>query len=108
MYLLMSVDQHKVYLDLWYQDTIQASRHGLLKGSDLEGLGVLAGPAGFTDLRVIHVVANALAYSLRIPVVNQAGKDWRTQVVSRLERGENDQIVKPDYGRPATTTQRLR
>ena len=42
-----------------------------LKLADLGGLGVFAGPAAFTDLRIVHAVANALAYGLGIPVVKR-------------------------------------
>ena len=129
MYLLMSVDAQKAYLALEDQHQIMASQSWLLEKklaqtllknisdflqthqidfSDLKGLGVFAGPAGFTDLRVIHVVANTLAYSLKIPVVNAGGASWQKKVVAKLQQGLNDKIIQPNYGKPASITRRLK
>ena len=57
-----------------------------LKLIDLGGLGVFAGPAAFTDLRITHSVANALAYGLGIPVINAGGKSWRPGCLRLLRK----------------------
>lgn len=72
--------------------------------SNLDGIGVYSGPGSYTGLRIGHSVANALAYALNIPVVGSAGVDWRERIFSRLNHGDNDQVVVPDYGSPARTT----
>ena len=77
-----------------------------LKLADLDGLGVFAGPAAFTDLRITHAVANALAYGLGIPVVNAGGRNWRRSCRRLLAEGKDFKIIKPAYGRPAQITER--
>lgn len=69
---------------------------------DLTGLGAFAGPAGFTDLRITHALANGLSYSLSLPVVNDGSKDWRRRCWQKLQKGLNQRIVKPDYGQPGS------
>ena len=72
----------------------------------LRGLGVFAGPAGFTDLRIVHTIANALAYGLQIPIVSSGDRSWRQICWSRLKGGEDSKIIKPFYGRQASITPR--
>ncbi|MBW4060997.1 tRNA (adenosine(37)-N6)-threonylcarbamoyltransferase complex dimerization subunit type 1 TsaB [Candidatus Saccharibacteria bacterium] len=69
--------------------------------SDLTGIVVFSGPGSFTSLRVGHSVANALADSLKIPVVGQQGDGWLADGLARLAGGSNDQIVLPFYGAEA-------
>ena len=77
-----------------------------LQLADLAGLGVFAGPASFTDLRITHAVANALAYGLGIPIVNAGDRNWRQSCRRMLAEGEDYKIIKPAYGRPAQITER--
>ena len=130
MYLFIGVDNRrtaKLYLISPGDGRVRASKswaadrrlsHSLLANvdallrrnglgwEDLGGLGVFAGPAGFTDLRVAHAFANALAYGRRIPVVNAGGRRWRHDCWQRLTDGFNARIIKPRYGRPAPITRR--
>ena len=109
-------DVRPAYRKVWACDrqlsqTLLANLKELLQTAavsfkDLSGIGVFEGPAGFTDLRITHTVANTLAYGLGLPVVNASGPDWRQACRQRLAAGENDGIVKPDYGRPPTVTAR--
>lgn len=71
---------------------------------DLNGLVIYTGPGSFTGLRIGHSIANALADSLNIPIVGANGRDWIGQGLSRLDKGENDRLVLPDYGAPVHTT----
>lgn len=92
-------------------NTILAELDALLSSqsvhlNNLSGLGVFAGPAGFTDLRITHAVANALAYGLQIPVVSSGGEAWLASCRQKLRAGENFGIVKPAYGRAASITKR--
>ena len=90
--------------------------HGLLKylndtlssnaktWSDLTGLAAYQGPGSFTGLRIGITVMNTLADSLGIPIVGATGTDWKEAALSRLNSGENDSIVLPEYGGEANIT----
>lgn len=71
---------------------------------DLSGLGVMKGPGSFTGLRIGIAVLNTLADSLRIPIVGETGDGWQEASLDRLQKGENDHIVMPEYGRAANIT----
>lgn len=65
---------------------------------DLEGVIVFKGPGSFTGLRIGVSVANALADSLKLPIVAADGNGWIQAGCTRLAKGENDGLVSPDYG----------
>lgn len=65
---------------------------------DVEGVVCYKGPGSFTGLRIGLTVGNALAYGLDIPIVSAAGKDWIDKGIKRLEKGDNEKIVLPEYG----------
>lgn len=71
---------------------------------DLSGLGVMKGPGSFTGLRIGIAVLNTLADSLRIPIVGETGDAWQEVSLDRLQKGKNDHIVMPEYGRAANIT----
>lgn len=71
---------------------------------DVTGIGVLRGPGSFTGLRIGVATANALAYSLDVPVVGTCGDDWQAESIARLTSHQNDGVVVPVYGRPARIT----
>lgn len=71
----------------------------------LTGIIIFRGPGSFTGLRIGATVGNSLAYSLGIPVVGTIGEQWCTDGAARLERGEQDGVVLPEYGMPARVTQ---
>lgn len=56
-----------------------------LKLSDLSAIMAVTGPGAFTSLRITCVVANTLAYSLKIPVIGIVNKQLLT---------DNDKLVK--------------
>lgn len=72
--------------------------------SDVSGIGVFRGPGSFTGLRIGLTVLNTLAAAKSIPIVGVTGVDWQDQALDRLEAGENDTIVLPEYGSPAHVT----
>lgn len=74
--------------------------------NDLQGLICFSGPGSFTGLRIGAAVANALAYSLGIPVVGLLGADWLKAGIDKLSTGQNDRIVALEYGSPPNITAR--
>lgn len=72
--------------------------------TEITGLGIYSGPGSFTGLRIGHVVANTMAYSLSLPIVGSGGEDWISNATSRLKAKANDNIALPNYGAPARVT----
>jgi len=72
--------------------------------NDLQGLVVFKGPGSFTGLRIGLSVANALSYSLKIPIVADNEKDWIQKGIENLSKGKSEKIATPEYGAPAFTT----
>lgn len=72
--------------------------------SDIEGIVIYKGPGSFTGLRIGLSVANALAYSLNVPIV-VTSEDWIKKGINLLLEGENDKIALPNYGAPVHITQ---
>jgi tRNA threonylcarbamoyladenosine biosynthesis protein TsaB len=66
--------------------------------TDINGLTVYKGPGSFTGLRIGLTVANALAYTLDIPIVSETGEGWEEKGIKRLLNGENESISLPEYG----------
>ena len=105
----------------WKYETSWEAGRGLAKGlleflekelqlqgktwKDVTGLVVYQGPGSFTGLRIGITVFNTLAYANDVPIVGTTGDDWRQQGAGRLQNGENDKIVLPEYGGEANITQ---
>jgi len=84
-------------------ETIHAKIDKLLKSqqkilSDLQGIVVFQGPGSFTGLRIGITVANALAYSLSLPIVACENPEWLEVGINKLLKGQNDKIAVPEYG----------
>jgi tRNA threonylcarbamoyladenosine biosynthesis protein TsaB len=90
-------------------ETIHLKIHELLESQgrrpeDIKGITVFKGPGSFTGLRVGLSVANALAYSLRVPIIGAASVDWLQAGAAALRQGQDDQQVMPEYGSPPHVT----
>lgn len=72
---------------------------------DISGIGVFRGPGSYTGLRIGLTVLNTIASDRHMPIVGAVGDEWRDTVLTRLDRGENDSIVLPEYGGEARVTQ---
>ncbi len=107
-------DQRELGRLIWQADrrlaeTIHVSISQLCAGADLamtdiEAIGVFAGPGSFTGLRIGHSVANALAYALDLPIVATAGEHWQKAAIKALLDGQNQKLVAPSYGQPVHIT----
>lgn len=71
----------------------------------IEGLILFKGPGSFTGLRIGAAVVNTIAHTKSIPIIGSAGEDWLQQGIQKLQNGENDKIVLPEYGAEARITQ---
>ncbi len=71
---------------------------------NIDGIVCFRGPGSFTGLRIGLSVANALAYSLDIPIVSAAGEHWLRDGIDGLNSSKNDKIAVPEYGALAKTT----
>jgi len=84
-------------------ETIHKKIDELLKNqnktlADIQGIVVFQGPGSFTGLRIGITVANTFANSLQIPIVAPTGENWVETGIKRLQKGENETTVLPEYG----------
>ncbi len=78
-------------------ENILDSHHKAWK--DIDGIVVSQGPGSFTGLRIGITVAQALGYSLQIPVVGSRDPDWITQGLQALAANPlPDTVITPFYG----------
>lgn len=77
-----------------------------VKLKEIQGIIVFAGPGSFTGLRIGISVANALAYSLDVPVVASITEDWISLGYKLLQIAEPQPTtyVLPGYGSPVHIT----
>lgn len=95
-YRELSVTIHKKI-----EDVLQSQK---LSWGDIEGIVFYEGPGSFTGLRIGASVANALASSRGIPVVQTSGDDWINDGVKQLFKNSTNRLVIPEYGSPVRTT----
>lgn len=65
---------------------------------DITGIVAFKGPGSFTGLRIGITVANALAYSLNVPIVSNEDPEWLQTGIKRLMAGESEPVALPEYG----------
>lgn len=75
-----------------------------IKSENLGGIVVYQGPGSFTGLRIGISVANAMVYSLKIPIIGTTGDDWAGEGLGKILAGQNQNVILPEYGGPAHTT----
>ena len=72
--------------------------------SDISGIVVFRGPGSFTGLRIGATVINALVSVTGTPSVGVMGDDWRAEGIARIQAGESDGVILPEYGSDANIT----
>ena len=72
--------------------------------ADISGIVAYKGPGSFTGLRIGLTVLNTIADSESLPIIGAMGDDWQHAGLKRLENGENDELVMPEYGAEAHIT----
>jgi tRNA threonylcarbamoyladenosine biosynthesis protein TsaB len=65
---------------------------------EIAGIVIYEGPGSFTGLRIGMSAANALAYSLNIPITASSGDDWIGAGLEQLKTLNNFSSVVPEYG----------
>jgi tRNA threonylcarbamoyladenosine biosynthesis protein TsaB len=106
--------QTKIVYETWQAhrqlaETIHQKLRDLLQGQqkkleDIQGIVIYKGPGSFTGLRIGLSVANALAYSLDIPIAATTGDDWIAQGIQRIQEHPSKKSVAPEYGSPVHIT----
>lgn len=89
---------HRELAETLHKTIIDTMMKADVRLHQLEGIVGFKGPGSFTGLRIGLSVANALAYSLAIPVVATDGDDWLMQGVAQLQTGKNQKVAMPEYG----------
>lgn len=90
-------------------ETLHSKLQDLLKNNnrdwtDITGIVVFKGPGSFTGLRIGVSVANALSYSLNIPIIGSSGNSWIEDGFKFVVAKSNDLPVVPFYGADANIT----
>lgn len=107
-------DQKQLVYEVWeahreLAETLHLKLEQLLQNAgkkleDIEGIVAYRGPGSFTGLRIGISVANALAYSLSIPIAGATG-DWLNSGITYLLAGKAHKQIVPEYGAPVHITQ---
>jgi tRNA threonylcarbamoyladenosine biosynthesis protein TsaB len=71
---------------------------------DLTGIVIFSGPGSFTSLRIGHTTANALADSLKIPIIGVTGEDWLERGLEQIKTAQSGTLALPHYGAEAHIT----
>ena len=71
---------------------------------DISGIVAYKGPGSFTGLRIGLTVLNTFADSEGVSIVGVTGENWQVVGLTRLQAGENDMLVMPEYGAEAHIT----
>ena len=83
-------------------DTLLLKINELLKSknitnNDIKGIIMHTGEGSFTGLRIGTTVANAMAYSLNIPIVAAKGGEWIRSGLEAIESAKVGDLVVPEY-----------
>ncbi len=68
-----------------------------ITNNDIKGIIMHTGEGSFTGLRIGTTVANAMAYSLSIPIVAAKGGEWIRSGLEAIESAKVGDLVVPEY-----------
>jgi len=68
-----------------------------ITNNDIEGIIMHTGEGSFTGLRIGTTVANAMAYSLNIPILAAKGDDWIDSGIKAIKSAKAGELVVPEY-----------
>lgn len=68
-----------------------------LKNEDITGIIMHTGEGSFTGLRIGTTVANAMSYSLDVPIVSSEGDNWIDNGIESLKTAKVGELVVPKY-----------
>ena len=100
----ISWEAHRQLADTIHLKILQLLEQNSKKWEDIQGVAIFKGPGSFTGLRIGMSVANALAFSLKIPIIAALGENWRQIAIERLLKQEDERVAIPEYGSDAFTT----
>ena len=100
----ISWEAHRQLADTIHLKILQLLEQNSKKWEDIQGVAIFKGPGSFTGLRIGMSVANALAFSLKIPIIADLGENWRQIAIERLLKHEDERVAIPEYGSDAFTT----
>jgi len=95
---------HRELSDTIHKNIAKLLERNKLEFKDINGLIIYKGPGSFTGLRIGFSVANALAYSLEIPITATNEETWIKQGLDLLDSKQGNKQVFPFYGLDAHIT----
>jgi tRNA threonylcarbamoyladenosine biosynthesis protein TsaB len=100
----LSWEAHRTLADTIHLKLEELLKRNLLTWQKIEGIVCFKGPGSFTGLRIGLSVANALAYSLKCPIISATGKNWQKDGIKKLLAGKDEKVALPHYGSEANIT----
>ncbi len=90
-------EAHRELADTLLSKIREILENNNLKNEDITGIIMHTGEGSFTGLRIGTTVANAMAYSLNIPIVSSEGEDWISNGIESLKTAKVGELVVPKY-----------
>lgn len=90
-------EAHRELADTLLKNIREILESNNLKNEDITGFIIHTGEGSFTGLRIGNTVANAMAYSLNIPIVSSEGEDWISNGIESLKSAKVGELVVPKY-----------
>jgi tRNA threonylcarbamoyladenosine biosynthesis protein TsaB len=100
----LSWEAHRTLADTIHLKLAELLKRNSLTWQKIDGLVCFKGPGSFTGLRIGLSVANALAYSLQVPIVSSTGANWQPDGLKKLLASQDEKVVLPFYGSEANIT----
>lgn len=97
-------EAHRRLAETLHTKILEALKSQNREVSNIQGIIIYKGPGSFTGLRIGISVANALAYSLNVPIVGVTSEQWIKSGYGELLLGTADKIALPEYGAPIHIT----